>query len=326
MQKIYFMGLRISILLIAQVFFLTANAQDTITNQEKPDSLKYWKYKTIYSLNGTQSSFVNWNAGGRNNFSALGLISANLTYNKKDWKWSNDLTLALGAIKYFDQNASEALQKTDDKIEFATTGGYQFKEDWYYSLLGNFRTQFMDGFNFPNDSVRASRFMAPAYINIALGIEYSPDENLSLFLSPISAKITVVDDEVLSNAGAFGVAAATYNPDGTVLSSGKRTRSEYGAYFRLIYSKQLMENIGFKSKLELFSNYTENPQNVDVNAETLFTFKINKWFSSSLQWNLIYDDDIDITDASGNTGPRTQFKSILGLGISYSVQNFKDPD
>ncbi len=314
-------------ILILFAFFLcfVSNAQDTIIDSGKPDSLKFWKVKSIYTLNGSQASFVNWNAGGRNNISALGLISTNLTFLKNHWKWANDITLALGGIQYTGKNVSKKLIKTDDKIEFSSNGGYEFKEHWYYSILGNFRSQFLDGFNLPNDSVRTSKFMAPGYVNIALGVEYAPNPRFSAFLSPVSAKITFVRDALLANAGAFGVAPATYNTDGTLASEGKQVRSEYGAYFRLIYSAALMENIEFKSKLELFSNYQNKPQNIDVNAETLFTFKINKWFSSSLQWNLIYDDDIKIIDRNGDTGPRTQFKSILGLGVSYTVQNFKDP-
>ena len=78
-----------------------------------------------------------------------------------------------------------------------------------------------------------------------------------------------------------------------------------------------------KSRLELFSNYKHNPQNIDVNAEIIMTFKVNSWFATSLQWNTIYDDDINIRDSAGKIGPRTQLKSILGLGISYTLKNFK---
>ncbi len=314
---------KVTLSLLAACLTFMSFAQDTIVGADVPDSLKYWKVKTIFGLNGTQSSFVNWNAGGRTNISAIGLFSFTANYEKDSWKWSNDLTLALGGIKYTDRSG---IQKTDDKIEYATSAGYEFKKHWFFSLVGNFRTQFLDGFSYPNDSIRTSTFMAPGYLNLALGVEYSPNDNLSVFLSPLSTKLTFVQDEVLANAGSFGVDGATYDALGNVVTPGKMLRQEYGAYFRMMYSRNLMENISMKSKLELFSNYVENPQNIDVNAELLMNFKINKWFSASLQWNLIYDDDIDITDAQGRTGPRTQFKSVLGLGISYSLQNFKDED
>ena len=40
-----------------------------------------------------------------------------------------------------------------------------------------------------------------------------------------------------------------------------------------------------------------------------------------------YDDDIDIqrtVDGVSKNGPVTQFKSVLGLGISFSMQNYVD--
>jgi len=285
---------------------------------------KNWKTQAIYSLNGTQTSFVNWSAGGRNNVSVLGSIIADAVYTKNSIKWTNDLSLALGGLQYFEKKSKEGLQKTDDKIDLSTNLGYKLKEFYYLSLLAGFKTQMLDGFAFPNDSVRVSGFLAPAYVNIALGIDYIPNENFSIVVSPLAMKLTIVNDQVLANAGAFGVDQATYDGIGNVLTEGKRLRGEFGAYVRVKYNKTLATNIDLKSKLELFSNYAVNPQNIDVNAEALFNFKVNSWFSATLQWNLIYDDDIDIRDANGNVGPRTQFKSLIGLGISYKMKNTKD--
>jgi len=82
-----------------------------------------------------------------------------------------------------------------------------------------------------------------------------------------------------------------------------------------------MKNIDLKSRMEFFSNYNRNPQNIDVNAEVLLLFKVNKLFSASAQFNLIYDDDIKIKDINGQIGPRTQFKSVLGIGLYYKMEN-----
>ncbi len=280
-----------------------------------------WKLKALYGVNGTHSHFANWNAGGRNNISVLGFISASALYEKERMKWDNELSLALGGLQYLDSEG-DGLQKTDDRIELNSSLGYELKEDFYLSLQAGFRTQSLDGYSANNDSVRASTFMAPGYANIALGLDYTPNDNFSAFLSPFGAKMTFVNDQVLSNAGAFGVEGAEYNSLGEVITAGQRFRGEFGAYFRMKYARELVENIQMKSKLELFSNYLNNPENIDVNAEVLFTFKVNSWFSASLNWNLIYDDDIDIEDRFGNVGPRTQFKSVLGLGVSYTMQNY----
>ena len=304
----------------AQVDSLAVSDTTIVGDTVKPEP-KYWKMKALYTLNGTQTSFVNWNAGGRNNISAIAGIIANAYYKKDRISWTNDLSVALGGLYYTDKLATNPMQKTDDRIDVATNFGYKIKKHVFVSTVGGFRTQMLDGFSFPNDSVRVSTFMAPAYVSFAIGIDFIKDENFSVFTSPLASKMTIVNDQVLSNAGAFGVTPAVYDGLGNVLTAGKRFRGEFGAYIKMKYNKSLMKNVDLKSKLELFSNYVENPQNIDVNAEALFNFKINASLAASIQWTLIYDDDIDIRDAKGNVGPRTQFKSVMGIGITYKMEN-----
>jgi hypothetical protein len=269
----------------------------------------YWKLKSLHSLNGTQSSFVNWNAGGRNNISLNASILASANFNKEMWSWSNDLSLAFGGIKYFDESEVFMYQKTDDKIDLSSMAGIRISKKFLISLNVGFKTQFADGFTYPNDSIAVSKFMAPGYMNLALGTDYVKDAHFSVFGSPFAAKTTFVIDDSLSLIGSFGV------------EKGKRVRHEFGAFIKLKWNAELMKNIEMKSKLELFSNYLNNPQNIDINAELVFVFRVNSLFSATAQWNLIYDDDIQIRDSDGNVGPRTQFKSVLGIGISYKLEN-----
>lgn len=316
---------QLQLLFTAILCGLAAHAQEEPAAVPAPVIENPWKLKSLFGLNGTQSSFVNWNAGGRNNLSLIGFISASADYSKNNWQWKNNLELALGGMKYLDKEGTrQGMQKTDDKIDFASNLGYKVADKWYASLIGGFRTQFIDGFAYPNDSIRVSTFMAPGYTNIALGIDYTPNEHLSVFLSPIASKMTFVLDDSLANAGAFGVQDAVFNSAGDVVSAGKRFRGEIGAYFKLTYNKEVVKNVNLKTRLELFSNYANNPQNIDVNADMLWTFKVNSWLSASLNWTLIYDDDIKIRDIKGNIGPRTQFKSVLGLGLSYTLKNFSE--
>jgi hypothetical protein len=318
--------MKYKLLLLFSVYTITANSQTSVTPTLLNDTTKKvenpWKFKSIFGLNGSQTSFVNWAAGGRNNVSVLGFIDASLKYNKQHVKWDNDLKFALGGLKYIDSTGKQqGMQKTDDRIDLASTFGYRLKKHWYYTLTAGFKTQSLNGFNFPNDSVKISTFMAPGYLSISLGIEYAPKESFNLYFSPIAGKTTIVRDQTLANAGAFGVDKATYDQNGLLLKLGSTMRNEFGSYLRFKFQKKIMENIEMKTRIELFSNYINNPQNIDVNAENIFAFKVNKWFSASLQWNLQYDDDIIIRDVNGKNGPRTQFKSVLGLGISYTLTN-----
>ena len=295
----------IGILFLFNIFCGAAQKSDSSGR----DTLSVWKLKSLYSLSGTQSSFVNWNAGGRNNISLIGNIRASADYNKAKWNWSSDVTLAFGGIKYLDDVQGVDLQKTEDKIDLSSIVGMRISKRFLISLNSGFKTQFADGFTYPNDSVAVSKFMAPGYLNLALGTDYIKDANFSVFGSPFASKTTLVMDDSLSQLGAFGV------------EKGERIRHEFGAFVKLKWNSKLMKNIDMKSKIELFSNYLNNPENIDVNAELVFIFRVNSLFSATAQWNLVYDDDIKIRDKNGNIGPRTQFKSVLGIGISYKLEN-----
>jgi len=291
------------------VLYFLIGLNQYFLSQNKQDSVTYWKLKTLFGLNGTQSSFVNWNAGGKNNISLIGSISASAYFAKDQLNWSSDVNLALGGILYFDPNQNNPIQKTDDRIDLSSSYGVKFTKKFFISVVQGFKTQFVKGFSKPTDLNFVSRFMSPGYFNFALGTDYIKDDNFSIFASPMASKTTFVFDDSLSALGAFGVLP------------GEKNRLEYGAFFKMKYNKILMKNVEMKSKFELFSNYVSNPQNIDVNAELIFIFRVNSLFSSSAQCNLIYDDDVNILDNNGNTGPRTQFKSVLGIGISYKLEN-----
>jgi hypothetical protein len=271
------------------------------------DSTAFWKFKSLYSLNGTQTSFVNWNAGGRNNISIIGAGSGSAYYTRDNIKWTNDASFALGGIKYFD-NKGIGAQKTDDRLDLSSTFGMQLTKGFFLTFVSSFRTQSINGYAYPNDSIPVSRFMAPGYLNLALGADFRKDDNFNIFFSSIAIKSTFVMDDSLSAKGSFGV------------EPGMRYRQEYGAYLKMKYNRPIAKNIEMKSKLELFSNYLNNPENIDVNGELLLLFRVNSLVSASAQWNLIYDDDVRITDSDGNTGPRTQFKSVIGIGLSYKLE------
>ncbi|MGB1730449.1 MAG: DUF3078 domain-containing protein, partial [Crocinitomicaceae bacterium] len=106
----------IGILFLFNIFCAAAQKSDSSGR----DTLSVWKLKSLYSLSGTQSSFVNWNAGGRNNISLIGNIRASADYNKAKWNWSSDATLAFGGIKYLDDVQGVDLQKTEDKIDLSS--------------------------------------------------------------------------------------------------------------------------------------------------------------------------------------------------------------
>ncbi len=286
------------------VFSLMLNAQE--------DTTKNWKTGGVLSFNASQVSFTNWAAGGENSLSGNSFVNLFANYKKNKMTWDNTLDLGFGMMKQGFGEES-VYYKTDDKIDFSSKYGQYAFEHFYYTGLVSFKSQFAEGYKKATDTVRISNFLAPAYLNISIGMDYKPNDNFTLFVSPFSGKITYVTDTMLSNAGAYGV------------TPGEIVRYEFGGYVKAQFKCNLADNISYTTKLDLFSNYLEKPQNIDVNWENLVTFKINGWFAANIHLTMMYDDDtkIDI-DHNGDgvydgKGARPQIKQLFGIGITYKI-------
>lgn len=310
----------IVLLLILLGFGVCSYAQVTekedALKAKSADTLQGWKKGGVIALNVAQTSLTNWAAGGQSSMAYNGIFSVFANYKKGKTAWDNSLDLGYGILKQ--ENA--IAKKTDDKIDLLSKYGREAFKNFYYAGLLNFKTQMTTGYNYPTDStkVKISNLLAPAYLIGALGIDYKPNAYLSVFAAPFTGKITFVTDKDLYEAGAFGVEA------------GEKTNSEFGGYIRVIYSRNdfkgdFMKNVSFMTKLDLFSNYLKDPQNIVVNWETMIALKISKYISMNLNTQLIYDDKIKIgVDDNGDdqiteneVHPRVQFKEILGIGFSY---------
>ncbi len=270
--------------------------------REQTDSLKFWKTSGLISANFSQVSLTNWAAGGQSSMSGVFLFNYLANYKKDSLSWDNYIDLRYGFLKEDESN----LTKSSDRIELNSKVGYATGGGWNYSGLINFKSQFAPGYNYPRTQGDAliSKFMAPAYINIALGMDYK-NEFISLFLSPATGKFTIVSDEALSAAGEFGV------------DPGKKFRAEFGGSVRFAAKKEIVKNVTAQTKIDFFSNYFHNPGNIDVDWTFMLDMKVNEWLSANLLTQLIYDDDIKILDSeTGNSAPMIQFMEMFGVGLS----------
>jgi hypothetical protein len=273
-----------------------------ISAQDLQDTT-YWKRVGQASLNFSQVSLSNWVGGGKSSVSGIGLFDYNAVYEKDRLQWDNSLKAGYGLMK---EGENEVI-KNEDKLELNSKLGLKMNtENLLYSTYLNFLTQFAPGYKYPDTSNKISDFLAPAYLTFATGLDYQPSESLSIFFTPLSAKFTIVADDVLSDAGAFGV------------EPGEKFRAELGATAKGEYKATIMQNVDLSTSLTLFSNYFNNPENIDVNWDVALNMKINDYLSASFTTNLIYDHDILIPiDDQGNQGRRIQLKQILGIGFSY---------
>lgn len=296
---------------------MIAIGQDSTSN-EGP-----WKRGGIAGLNFSQTYLDNWQGGGQNAINGTVILNLFANYSKEKISWDNTFDAAYGLTRL---GKVGQLQKTDDRIEINSKFGYQTPVNkLHWAVLGTFRTQWDNGYDYSvAPSPLISDPFAPAYVLIGTGIDYKPSDAFSAYLSPATAKITIVDNQRLADAGAFGVEAAEYDSiTGALITPGQTIRYEVGAYLKLAYTKEIVKNVQLNTKADFFMNYLENVGNIDVNWETLVAMKINEYLSASISTHLIYDDDIKIAVDNNDdgivdaVGPRVQFKEVFSLGIQY---------
>lgn len=289
MKKIGFIAILLSVSLL------------TSAQTEEKQDIKPWKLNGVAGINMSQVSLSNWAAGGENSIAFDISMGYSANYSKDKSIWDNRLELAYG----LNNTKSKGSRKTNDKIYLSSNYGYKLAEKLYLSYSLTFETQFADGFDYNITPAKLiSSFMAPAYLSTGPGLTWKPNDWITATLAPAMYKATFVLDERLS--GNYGVAL------------GEKIRNEFGGNLQVELQKELVRNITLYSRLNLFSNYLDKPQNIDIKWDNQFSLKVNKWFSAILQLNMIYDDDIKFKNEDDTESPRFQFKEILGIGIQLN--------
>ncbi|MCC9166681.1 DUF3078 domain-containing protein [Pontibacter harenae] len=288
------------------------------------DSVSAWDFGGMGALHFNQVTLSNWAAGGESSFSVLGNVSLHTNYKKGKKSWNNTFDVVYGTVKAGDPN----WRKSDDKFELNIKYGRSASSDWNYSGQFNFRSQFAPTYTIKdNEEIYHSDFLSPGVVQTSLGMDYKPNQKLSVLISPLTGKYTIVKNQLLADQGAFGVDKAQTDGEGSVIAgTGQHIRKEAGGYVNVRYKEEVLKNVALNTKLDLFSNYVRNTENIDVNWENNVNFKVNKFISASLFLHMIYDDDVLISyDSTGDgnkdsKGPRLQMKESFGLGLSYKLE------
>lgn len=290
---------------IAAVITVQAMAQDpsikdmqTAASKEvKSADSSGWKKGGSFILNLNQGHLSNWVAGGEQNTLGINaIINYAVNYRKKKFTWDNYFDIALGM-----QNATSfnKFRKTDDRFDFTSKYGREIAKNWYLALLANINTQMLPGYAYTDtNETKISSFFTPGKVLVSLGLNYKPSDNFSIFISPITSRWLFKMDKDFYAVDLFGVPA------------GKKSYNEIGAYLSARYSKPLNAWATYTGRLDLFSNYKRNPQNVDVLFTNLLVMKYNKWLGTSISVDILYDDDVLA---------KTQLKEILGIGLTLKL-------
>ena len=332
MKRITLLAIILIISLNSQAFTGNLNESiiDTIKSQPK---VKYWKLSGSTNLNFNQISFLNWAPGGEDAFSGTAGFNLFALYRKNSVTFENQAILIYGMI----QSRDKGLMKMEDRLEFNSKLNYKAIKYWNYSLFFNFKSQFAPGFAYPNRIDAVSRFFAPAYVTLSLGMDYVPNRHISLFMSPISGKFTFVADQKLADQGKYGVKKAIYDTAGRVVRHGEPVKPELGLAVNAKLRYEIMKNIIVDSRLTLYDAYMdediENRWNVDVDFETTVNFVINSVFSTTFNSRFVYDDNIGVPlykkvngkKEPNGWGPRLQIKQAFGIGMVMKLGGKKKP-
>lgn len=296
-----------------------------VVKQEKEvDSIvvTFWTEKNVVGLNLNEVAFVNWNSGGNNSVSALLHGDFERNYKKGYFNWKNQASVRYG----LNSQEGRGVRKTEDQLRLNSTFGYRTDSisNWFYSGKMNFNTQFTNGYKYPDTDTPISQFMAPGYLFLGIGTEYSdPVEDFTVYISPITQKSTFVLDQDLANEGMFGVTPAVEDTLGNIVKKGQKVRTEFGFLVTSDFSKEVFENVKLENKLSFYSDYLNKFGNIDVEWQLNVNLRVNDFIKANVGSHLIYDDDVKFKeDTNGDgeletTGPRVQFKQMLGVGLTY---------
>lgn len=274
-----------------------------------------WTFKTDLSYLLSQGVISNWAKGGENNVSSVLDVTSSVNYNNKVTK-VNSATSVRFALGLQASGRQADIKKNLDILEINSKINHKAFGKFDLSGLFQFKTQFLPGYNYPNDSVKVSKFFNPATFILGYGLEYKPDKNTSISFSPLSYKGTFVPDTANINQTKYGIA------------TDRRSKNELGAYLTLNSKLVLFEKINMSNRVQLFSNFLSKPQNIDVDWEMIATMPLN-WFTDlRVNVHLIYDDNTMLpvfengepvlgTDGKQKKAPMVQFKELLGVSFVF---------
>lgn len=275
------------------------------------------KYKVIipWVLGGdgtfgfTQTAVRNWKKGGKNALSTLLVLKGYANYSYSKVKWENSLEIRNGWL----QPADDKIQKNDDKFEVISRFGLSAYKKWYYSAEVDFQTQFFNGYKYPDRDNRISAFMAPSKTLIKLGMDYKPNKNFSLFLSPFTSKTIYVRDTANIDASNYGI------------PEGKKRFWEPGLNADVMFKTNISNDISYQMKYKMFINYNAPFSEFDIDWENIMVMQLNDFINLRMMVHLLYDDNVKFstgqvdTDGKDILEPKWQIKEFITIGFSYKL-------
>jgi hypothetical protein len=278
----------------------------------------HWLLGGDASLSFAATSLTNWIAGGEDQLAVRPVVNLYANYKKGKRTFENYVILAYGILKTGERKSV----KNDDRLHYTSKLGHQISPKLAYTSAFLARTQFAPGYKYSGEKITAkvSDFLAPLSLYLSVGLDYMPNKNISLMLSPVMGRATFVRSDSSTVVIAAGMMTEKTDEQGNKIQIPLRSRYEYGGGALIKFNGNLLKNkVTYSSQLELFSNYVEKPQNI----ETLWLFDtkilLYKNITASWQLQLKYDDNQKTKDEDTGElrGAKVQTKYFTGVGLFY---------
>jgi hypothetical protein len=291
--------------LLLLTFNITFGQKKEYINGQKKEYINKEGWTNIgkFTFLFNQSAFSNWASGGDNTIAGNATVNYTINYKKNKFIWNNNVIATYGLTKSAN---TEFPKKTNDGFNINSMIAYDAENYWFYSFFANFKTQFTKGYKYTKvDGVETrnvyTEFMSPGYFMIGPGMFWEKNKDLKFNLAPATSRFVFVNpDLTLPDKAYFGV------------EEGESLRYEIGFSAALIYNFTLMENITIQNSLALFSNYIDNPQNIDLNYLMDIDLKVNKFFTANFIFQTVYDN---------NAYAGFQIREVIGIGINYNFEH-----
>jgi hypothetical protein len=250
-----------------------------------------------------------WESGGVPSITLRGASNLIYTYNKKLLYFQSIFDGAYAMA----WEAEDIRAKKEDRFSFTNTFGLRTskKSPLYYITMVDLKSQFAPGYPSATDETVISRLFSPAYLTTSLGISYKHKDELSITVAPISGRFVFVLDTAIVNKGLYEV------------KQGEMAQIDMGCYASVVYAKNFLKFFSFNSKLEMFSNYKDEPLNIDMDWENKLGFKLTSYLTAEFYVRMVYKDKSRFPEllADGSTvlrGPRLQVNESFNIGLTYA--------
>lgn len=325
------LSLSVVLMFTAMLALNAQDALDAVGGSTNTQSESNWKKGGSVALNFNNTGLSNWAAGGQSSVALGSIVDLYANYQKGKNNWTNTVNWAAGLSRVGDN--TNLVKKSDDLLIAFSKYRRNIKPRWGLAAFAELRTQVFVGNQyraFGEDSLGneitvdgkreeklnnyLSNLLSPGYLTTSIGWEYNRGKTFYVHATPLAGRATTVFDEAVFANNGIAEGENLYGVD-----FGKSINFQLGSLVRSGLVTELMENVKFSTTLMLFSPY-DNYGNIDVTWETLTSFKINKFLTTTFSTQMLYYDDARpkvIINENGQEGTShgIQFKHVLNIGF-----------